>query len=137
MRVSRAKIVLVAFVAFLAALVALADSGHGQSLFLLARKIPAGDKVGHFVLFGILTFRVNLIQRAAEIRLRKFTLLKGSVIVTSIVTFEEFSQLFFRSRSFDLCDLTADLLGICFCGWLARKYLAGKQRCTRSAAKSL
>jgi VanZ family protein len=126
MKMRSAKIVLVAFVAFLVALVALADSGHGQQFFQLARKVPAGDKLGHFFLFGTLSFLVNLILRAAEIRLWKITLLKGSVIVASIVTLEECSQLFFRSRSFDLGDLAADLLGIWACGWLARKYLVWK-----------
>ncbi len=137
MKIRRAKIVLVAFVAFLVALVALADSGHGQQLFQLAKKIPAGDKLGHFVLFGTLSFLVNLILRAAEIRLRKITLLKGSIIVGSVVTMEEFSQLFFRSRSFDLGDLAADLLGIWACGWLARKYLAWKRTNSRTASKIL
>lgn len=137
MRVRRAKIVLVAFVAFLVALVALADSGHGQPLFQLAKKIPAGDKLGHFVLFGTLSFLVNLILRAVEIRWWKFTVLKGSAIVISLVTLEECSQLFFRSRSFDLGDLAADLLGICFCGWLAKRYLAWKQSRVFPAAKIL
>jgi hypothetical protein len=41
MKIRRAKIVLVVFVAFLVALVALADSGHGQQLFQLARKVLA------------------------------------------------------------------------------------------------
>lgn len=127
MRIRRAKIVLVAFVAFLVALVALADSGHGQQFFQLARKIPAGDKVGHFLLFGTLSFLVNLILRAAEIRFWRITLLKGSAMVMSIVTVEEISQLFFASRSFDLGDLAADLLGIWTCGWLAGKYLIWKR----------
>ena len=153
MKIRRAKIVLVAFVAFLVALVALADSGHGQQFFQLARKIPAGDKLGHFLLFGTLSFLVNLILRAAVIRLWRITLLKGSAIVASIVTVEECSQVFFRSRSFDLGDLAADLLGIWACGWLAEKYLVwrvakakgalplpvegrGKPRAMRPKAKS-
>src|SRR5688572_20320034 len=105
MKIRRAKIVLVAFVAFLIALVALADSGHGRQLFLLAAKVPAGDKIGHFLLFGTLSFLVNLILRGAEFRLWTIAFRKGSAIVASIVTVEEFSQLFFRSRSFDLGDL--------------------------------
>ena len=78
-------------------------------------------------IFGTLSFLVNLILRAAAIRLWKTTFLKGSAIVASIVTLEEVSQLFFRSRSFDLGDLAADLLRIWTCGWLAGKYLAWKR----------
>ena len=80
---------------------------------------------------------MNLILRAAEIRLLRITLLKGSAIVMIIVTVEEISQLFFRSRSFDLGDLAADLLGIWTCGWLARKYLAWKRMKPISLAKIL
>jgi VanZ family protein len=137
MKIRRAKVVLIVFVAFLVALVALADSGHGQQLFLLAKKVPAGDKVGHFLLFGTLSFLVNLVLRAAEVRLWRIAFLKGSAIVASLVTLEEFSQLFFRSRSFDLGDLTADILGIWLCGWLARKYLAWKRVRSKPAAKIL
>jgi VanZ family protein len=127
MRIRRAKIVLAGFIVFLVALVALADSGRGQPFFALVRQVPAGDKLGHFVLFGILSFLVNLISRGAGFKLGRIVLLKGSAIVIGVVTAEEFSQLFFRSRSFDLFDLAADLLGIFMCGWLATKYLAWKR----------
>ena len=137
MKIRRAKIVLVAFVAFLVALVALADSGNGQQFFQLARKIPAGDKLGHFVLFGTLSFLVNLVLCAQEIRLWKLTILKGSAIVGGLVTIEEFSQLFFRSRSCDLGDLIADIMGIWVCGWLATKYLAWRRAGARPVSKIL
>jgi VanZ family protein len=137
MKIRRAKIVLVGLVAFLAALIALADSGHGQQFFLPARKVPLGDRVGHFLLFGPLSFLVNLIQRAAEIHLCKINFLKGNAIVMGLATVEELSQLFFRSRTFDLADLTADLLGIWACGWLARKYLNWKRVTPKPAGKSL
>ena len=135
--IRRAKIVLVVLVVFLVALVALADSGHGQRLFRLARQIPAGDKAGHCVLFGALSFLVNLILRAATLNLGRIAIRKGSTIVMSIVTLEEFSQLFFRSRTFDLGDLAADLAGICVCGWLARKYLARKRWTAEMVVKTL
>src|SRR6185295_6074139 len=121
----------------LVTLVALADSGHGQQLFLLAKKVRGGDKIGHFTLFGTLSFLVNLVLSASELRFRSITLLKGSAIVASVVTAEEFSQLFFQSRSFDLRDLAADLLGIWLCGWLARKYLAWRQSGVKPTGKIL
>jgi VanZ family protein len=67
---------------------------------------------------------------------RGITVLKGSAIVATVVTVEEFSQLFFRSRSFDLADLTADLLGIWVCGWLATKYLIWKRGRSRATPKT-
>ncbi|MBE0540853.1 MAG: VanZ family protein [Verrucomicrobia bacterium] len=137
MKIRRAKIVLFAFVLFMAGLVALADSGHGRQFFRLADKVPGGDKIGHFLLFGMLAFLVNLVLRAAQIRLWRISFLKGSAAVLFVATLEEFSQLFLRSRSFDLGDLTADILGICFFGWLAKKYLSWRRTKPNPFAKTL
>ncbi len=127
MKIRRAKVALIGFVAFLGTIIVLADSGHGRSLFALADRLPAGDKLGHFILFGILSFLVNLILRAAEWRWNSLTLLKGSAIVFSLSAVEEFTQLFFRARTFDLLDLLAGGLGVWLCGRLAQAYLRWKR----------
>lgn len=119
----RARLALLGFGLFLSCLVWLADSGQGRWLFGVAESIPGGDKIGHFVLFGILALLVNLVMGATVIRCGKFTVLKGSTIVMVVVIAEEVSQLFFVSRSFELLDLTADLAGIWIFGQLARIYL--------------
>jgi len=121
-----AKLALFGFVVFLTVLVWRADSGRAHWLFDLARSVPGGDKAGHFILFGVLSFLVNLVMRAAVFRWGKLTVLKGSVIVTAFVTAEELSQLFFISRSFDLLDLSAGMVGIWLFGQLARRYLRPK-----------
>jgi VanZ family protein len=77
---------------------------------------PYGDKVGHFLLMGIVAFFVNLALHARRITIAKCPLLLGSLCVALLVTLEEFSQLFFPSRSFDLIDLAASLLGIVLLG---------------------
>jgi hypothetical protein len=118
-----AKLALLGFVVFLTVLVWRADSGRAHWLFDLARSVPGGDKAGHFILFGVLAFLVNLVMRAAVVRYGKLTVLKGSAIVVILVTAEELSQLFFVSRSFDFLDLSADMVGIWIFGQLARRYL--------------
>ena len=123
---------LAGFVLFLVGLVGLADSGHGSILFRAAGIIPFGDKVGHMMLFGILSFLVNLLLRGAELRVFAWRMLKGSALILPIVTLEECSQVFFRSRTFDLIDLTADIVGIWLCGWLAVTYLNWKRATRRS-----
>lgn len=115
----RAKFGLFGFAAFLTGLILLADAGRGQWLFRLANHIPGGDKTGHFVLFGILAFLVNLVMQASAVRVGRITLLRGSLLVTIIAVAEEFSQLGFASRTFDLRDLAAGLLGIFMIGRLA------------------
>jgi len=127
MKIRRAKVALVVYIIFLIGLVLLADSGRGGVLFKLAYLIPDGDKLGHFLLFGSLSFLVNLLLRSAKTTLYGISVMKGSAILMTIVTFEECSQLFFRSRTFDLLDLTADAAGIWFFGRLSARYLAKKR----------
>lgn len=134
MKIRRAKVALVLLGLFLVSLVVLADSGEGGWLFALSGKIPAGDKVGHFILFGPAAFLVNLLWRAATIRLLGVRVLKGSAVFLAIVALEESSQVFFRSRTFDLLDLAADALGIWVCGRLAVGYLNWKRAQIRAAA---
>lgn len=137
MKIRRTKIVLGGFVLFLIALVILADTGHAQNLFGLVQKVPGGDKTGHFLLFGALSFLVNLLMRASEFQLGRVRLLKGSCLVMAIVTIEECSQMLFRSRTFEVLDLTADALGIVVCGWLARKYLNWVRSRSQAEVKTL
>lgn len=117
------KSALIAFSLFLAGLVVLADSGHGGWLFALAGRIPAGDKLGHFLLFGTLSCLLNGHWRGKTLRLFGRTALWGSTLIMAVVTLEECSQVFFRSRTFDLLDLTADAVGIWFGGRLVRACL--------------
>jgi len=123
-----------AFVCLLVALVLLDDSGRGQWLFRLAAVIPLGDKVGHVVLFGILSFLANLLSRAQTFKLHGFAVLKWSGLLMVLVTLEEFSQLLFRSRSFDVLDLVSDAVGIWLFGRLAVVYLNRKRRALRSGS---
>ena len=127
MKIRRAKVALILYIAFLAGLVLLADDGKGHWLFALANLLPWGDKVGHFFLFGCLSFLVNLLLRAEKTNLYGFAVMKGSAMLMSIVTLEECSQLFFKSRTFDLFDLAADAVGIWLFARLATVYLQRKR----------
>jgi len=111
------------FVAFLLTLICLADAGHGQRLYLLAACMPAGDKVGHVFLFGMLTLLANVAAKGARIPWGGVTVLKGSLFVLVPVVLEEFSQLAFRSRSFEILDLLADGVAVLLGGWLAMRLL--------------
>ena len=117
---ARIKILTVVYVCVLAVVVFLADKSTTQYLFKPVRSLPYGDKIGHFLLMGFFSFLLNLALNSKTVSAWKFNYLLGSLIVLTVVTLEEFSQIFIRGRSFDLTDLVADFLGIFLFGELAR-----------------
>lgn len=131
-----AKVALFGFGLFLFSLIWLADSGRGRWLSSLAELIPGGDKTGHFVLFGMLAFLVNLVMLGTVVCFGRLTILLGSAIVMVVVISEEVSQLFFLTRTFELLDISADLAGIWAFGQLARLYLSKERVLALSSAAS-
>ena len=103
---------LAAFVAFMVTIVILANSGQGRRVFAYFEWIPHYDKVGHFVLMGILSF-LAIVAVAPRLRWQPFV---SSGIVMStvaiIVTLEELSQSQFASRTYSKIDLIFSLAGI-------------------------
>ena len=112
-------------------IVFLADQKKYQPLFRRVREMPYGDKLGHLILMGLFSFLLNMALGCRTWRVRQFELLRGSLIVALVVTLEEFSQLFFRTRTFDAVDLVFDYLGIFSFGLLAY-FLTKRRRLARS-----
>lgn len=101
----------VAYALFLATIVVVVDSGDYKSFFSFVDSIPLGDKLGHFVFMGVLAFVVC--AAAPRLRKRAFSFVPwGSVAVFTVVLLEEISQAWVPSRTCDIFDLTADVLGI-------------------------
>lgn len=107
------------YIALIILIIFLANSGALHSVIKPLQQIPYFDKWGHFFLVGMLAFVVNIALSLRTIKLFKFKLLLGSLIVAVIMTLEEFSQAFVSSRTFDLIDLTADYVGIICFSYLA------------------
>ncbi len=95
------------------------NQGVMPSIFYSATDMPGFDKAGHFILMGLFSFLVNMSLSAATVGMGRMRILKGSLIVTVIVTLEEFSQVFVASRSCSLWDLLFDYAGIFCIGRLA------------------
>lgn len=83
--------------------------------------IPIGDKIGHFLLMGMLAYLVNLLMECKTFKLGKWQILTGSVIVAVCVLIEEMTQIFIPTRTFSYLDLLSDLLGILTFSYLAVK----------------
>jgi polysaccharide biosynthesis protein VpsQ len=121
----KTKIIAIGYILLVIAIIFIADHKTYHHIFDIIRSIPFGDKIGHFVLIGLLAFVVNVLFACKTIKLYRFRFLLGGLIVVLLVTLEEFSQLFIKVRTFDLGDLIADYLGILLFSYLA-KYLRQK-----------
>ena len=107
------------YILILVLIVFLADRKESQFLFHPIRNMPYGDKAGHFLLMGLFSLILNIALSCRTVKILKLKLLLGSLIVVTVVTLEEFSQLYVRYRSFDLVDLFFDYAGIFLFGQLA------------------
>ena len=110
------------FLAFIIGLIVLADAGLLPDFINAIYDFPNGDKVGHFILYGLLNFFITrAFLSALPTRRGGWVTLSVGLILALFVALEEFSQKYFASRTFSLLDLTASLLGIIIGGWVAYK----------------
>ena len=110
---------------FVILIIVLADAGTLPRYLGPIYDYPNGDKVGHFVLYGILAFLIDLslfrsLPPSSSLRTSRILLaVKCGLILALAITVEEFSQQYFSFRTFDLLDLTFSYLGVAFFSWLA------------------
>jgi VanZ family protein len=113
------KLITIFYVCFILFVIALANEGELGVLAVIVHELPYTDKMGHFILMGLLAFFINLSLKCSTISIWNSNFLKGSIIIFILVTLEEVSQLLVETRTFDLMDLVADYLGIFVFGRLA------------------
>ncbi len=113
------KLITIIYVCFILFIIALADQGKLGYIAVIVYEVPYTDKLGHFILMGLLAFFINLSLKCSTISIWNSNFLKGSIIIIGLVTLEEISQLLVEVRTFDLMDLVADYLGIFVFGHLA------------------
>jgi VanZ family protein len=103
---------------FILAVIILADTGHLGFLHAVY-DVPLGDKAGHFILFGLLSFVINLsvFEARPASDFKRDAVLTG-LILALLMALEEFSQLWFPTRKFDILDLTAGYLGVAVFTWI-------------------
>ena len=110
------------FFIFITAIVVLADTGSLPHSIRAIYDFPNGDKLGHFILFGLLNFFVTRAFLSARLPKSKiWVVLAVGLTLAVLVALEEFSQKFFPTRTFDLMDLSASYLGLLVGGWFALK----------------
>mgnify|MGYP003509526223 FL=1 len=110
------------FLIFIVAVIILADMGRLPHRLTAIYDFPNGDKLGHFILYGLLDFFLTrAFLSSFPSRPRGWVTLSIGLILALLIATEEFSQKFFASRTFDLIDLLASFLGVLVGGWVAYK----------------
>ncbi len=79
---------------------------------LLPASLTANDKLGHFILLGTAGFFSHQALNHRMLKTALFPLPLGPVLVSLVSAIDEFLQIGSTVRSFDLVDLSANLIGI-------------------------
>lgn len=107
------------FSLFIVAIIVLADLGR-LGLLSVINRIPFGDKMGHFILYGILTLLIDLtLLRSLRGLSSRLLVFRVALILALLIGLEEYSQQFFAKRTFNLADLASSYLGVLFFSWVA------------------
>ncbi|MCC6985798.1 MAG: VanZ family protein [Anaerolineales bacterium] len=116
------KYAAIAFSIFILVVIILADRDAIPPFIRALYDFPYGDKLGHFILYGLLNFFLTRAFLPRFALNRKLIALSVGLTLALIVAAEEFSQQFFSARTFDLVDLAARYVGVFAGGWAAWKF---------------
>lgn len=103
----------------IAAVIVAANSGVIPLWLKGLYRFPGGDKVGHFLLMGLLAGAVNHMLSYKTVRLFSRPFFVATLLVLAVVTLEEVSQVLFPARTCSLADLAGSYLGILLADRLA------------------
>ena len=110
------------FLIFIIAVIVLADNGSLPHSIRAIYDFPNGDKLGHFILFGLLDFFITrAFLSSFPSKPRGWVTLSIGLVLAFFIALEEWSQQFFAARTFDLVDLLASCVGVIVGGWAAYK----------------
>jgi VanZ family protein len=96
-------------------LIAIVVAADRETLPLLLQRVynyPAGDKAGHFVLFGGLAFLAALGFGRRARPVAGMSVRVSTLVIVALVTLEEASQAWFPGRTASVLDLLASYAGI-------------------------
>jgi VanZ family protein len=107
------KFLALLFIAFLLSIAYWVDTDSMPEVLKALYRFLNGDRVGHFVLYGLLAFLLNwAFPKRGWFIQRRWWIPLGSLVALAGATLEEILQLFFANRTANLVDLGCGLLGI-------------------------
>ena len=96
------------FFIFISFIIYLADTANYNFAFKLIGHIPYSDKLMHGLLYGTMALLLNYGLNYKSVK----TLQLGGIVVLVFAVLEEITQYWIPSRTFDLGDLWADVVGV-------------------------
>lgn len=116
------KRIAILFTAFILLVIVLADTGILSRYLAFMYRVPYADKLGHFILYGILALLLNMAFFRSRPDQNRWRLAFRTVFgLALLIGLEEFSQQYFANRTFDLVDLSFSYLGVLCFSWVAVK----------------
>ncbi len=116
------RIATLVFFLFICYVIYSADTRTLPDWMYLIYHFPYGDKLGHFILYGIMAFLMNVSFPDWAFRAGGISLPGGGLVFAAFSILEEISQSFFASRSSSWLDLACSLLGIVVFSLLSRLF---------------
>ena len=111
----------IGFLLFIIWIIYLANTGSNSVFFDFVKTLPLGDKIGHFILFGFLTFICIIASKYRSFQFVGIQIYYPAIFIFVFVVLEEISQIYISSRTFDLTDLASDVIGIVIASIIAKK----------------
>lgn len=136
LNVRRSKIIALLGFSSLVVLICVTDAGYSPKFSAPLRDLPYGDKIGHFMLYGL----TALLLAFAFPRAWRLGRLRIPYVIIAFLCFtlaEEWSQSLFASRTADPLDVLAGCSGILLATWTAARVKTRLERRQKGCSLTL
>ena len=100
------------FFLFISFIIYLADTADYNFAFRVIGRIPNGDKLMHGLLYGVMALLLNYGLNFKSKKIFGFNMQVGAMIVLTFAGLEEITQYWIPSRTCDVFDFVADVVGV-------------------------
>lgn len=118
-KITTAQIIFTSYLLFLSTVIFMKNLNRGNSVFGILQNIPHVDKLGHFFLYGLLTYLMSFALRQRRFKLLNIRIPLAPFIMLIATFMEECSQIMQEFRTFSLLDMLANIIGVVCFGSLA------------------
>ncbi len=100
------------FFLFISFIIYLADTADYNFAFRVIGSIPNGDKLMHGLLYGVMALLLNYGLNFKSKKIFGFNMQVGAMIILTFAGLEEMTQYWLPSRTCDIFDFVADVVGV-------------------------